>query len=206
MVSRLHGALDNHVLEQNLLVCSYYSMTCNAAASEAGNQWSRRRWRICEVLGLDISALWQMSDEAPDFFTLTHYYTAQDLPQLPAQTKAHEAFPWFQKQLVAGQVVSISSLDEMPAEAAPDREACRQFGVKSNLTIPLSVGGGKPVGAWGLAVHAAMAGKTGLVIGLLHDEFIHVPIELLAGRRRSVDPAGPVWRGTLAATGQQKEL
>ncbi len=56
------------------------------------------------------------------------------------------------------------------------------------------------------AVHAAMAGKTGLVIGFLHDEFIHVPIELLASRRKSIDPAGPVWRGTLAATGQPEQL
>jgi 6-phosphofructokinase 1 len=52
------------------------------------------------------------------------------------------------------------------------------------------------------AVHAAMAGKTGLVIGFLHDQFIHVPIELLASRKKSIDPAGPVWSGTLAATGQ----
>jgi len=56
------------------------------------------------------------------------------------------------------------------------------------------------------AVHAAMAGKTGLVIGFLHEEFIHVPIELLAGSRKSVDPAGPVWRATLAATGQPQPL
>jgi 6-phosphofructokinase 1 len=56
------------------------------------------------------------------------------------------------------------------------------------------------------AVHAAMAGKTGLVIGFLHDEFIHVPIELLASRQKSIDPAGPVWRGTLAATGQPEHL
>jgi len=56
------------------------------------------------------------------------------------------------------------------------------------------------------AVHAAMAGKTGLVIGFLHDEFIHVPIELLASRRKSIDPAGPIWRGTLAATGQPERL
>ena len=34
------------------------------------------------------------------------------------------------------------------------------------------------------AVHAAMAGKTGLVIGYLHDRFIHVPIELLASRKK----------------------
>src|SRR5512138_512340 len=52
------------------------------------------------------------------------------------------------------------------------------------------------------AVHAAMAGKTGLVIGLLHDEFIHIPIELLAERRKAIDPSGPVWAGVLAATGQ----
>ncbi|MGB7768211.1 MAG: ATP-dependent 6-phosphofructokinase [Verrucomicrobiia bacterium] len=56
------------------------------------------------------------------------------------------------------------------------------------------------------AVHAAMAGKTGLVIGFLHDEFIHVPIELLARRKKSIDPTGPIWRGTLAATGQSEHL
>ncbi len=56
------------------------------------------------------------------------------------------------------------------------------------------------------AVHAAMSGKTGLVIGFLHDEFIHVPIELLASRKKSIDPAGPIWRGTLAATGQPERL
>ena len=36
-----------------------------------------------------------------------------------------------------------------------------------------------------------MAGKTGLAIAFLHDEFIHVPVELLASRRKSVDPARP---------------
>lgn len=56
------------------------------------------------------------------------------------------------------------------------------------------------------AVHAAMAGKTGLVIGFLHDEFIHIPVELLADRRKSVDPTGPVWAGALAATGQPERL
>jgi len=56
------------------------------------------------------------------------------------------------------------------------------------------------------AVHAAMAGKTGVVIGFLHDEFIHIPIELLASRRKSIDPTGPVWAGVLAATGQPKRL
>ncbi len=52
------------------------------------------------------------------------------------------------------------------------------------------------------AAHAAMAGKTGLVIGLLHDRFIHVPIELLASQKKRVDPNGPEWHAVLACTGQ----
>jgi 6-phosphofructokinase 1 len=57
-----------------------------------------------------------------------------------------------------------------------------------------------------LAVHAAMAGKTGLVIGHLHDNFIHVPIELLAGREKRLDPSGFAWRAVLAATGQPERF
>ncbi len=52
------------------------------------------------------------------------------------------------------------------------------------------------------AAHAAMAGKTGLVIGYLHDRFIHVPIELLAKEPKRLDPEGPAWSAVLAATGQ----
>jgi len=52
------------------------------------------------------------------------------------------------------------------------------------------------------AVHAAMAGKTDLIVGLLHDTFIHVPIEMLATQKKQIDPDGPAWRAVLACTGQ----
>jgi 6-phosphofructokinase 1 len=52
------------------------------------------------------------------------------------------------------------------------------------------------------AVHAAMAGKTGIVIGLLHDLFIHIPIEMLALEKKQIDPNGTWWNAVLAATGQ----
>jgi len=52
------------------------------------------------------------------------------------------------------------------------------------------------------AAHAAMAGKTGLVIGLLHDCFIHVPIDLLPTQQKRLDPSGQAWSAVLAATGQ----
>jgi len=52
------------------------------------------------------------------------------------------------------------------------------------------------------AAHAAMAGKTGLVIGLMHDRFIHVPIELLATQKKRLNPDSPVWNAVLSATRQ----
>jgi 6-phosphofructokinase 1 len=52
------------------------------------------------------------------------------------------------------------------------------------------------------AVHAAMAGKTGLVIGQHHGVFTHVPISLLAGQKKQLDLNSPAWLGVLASTGQ----
>lgn len=56
------------------------------------------------------------------------------------------------------------------------------------------------------AAHAAMAGKTGLVIGFLHNQFIHVPIDLITSRKKSMDPEGFQWHAVLAATGQQSRF
>ncbi len=56
------------------------------------------------------------------------------------------------------------------------------------------------------AAHAAMAGKTGLVIGYLHNRFIHVPIELLASRKKRLEPDGFAWSAVLAATGQPERF
>lgn len=56
------------------------------------------------------------------------------------------------------------------------------------------------------AVHAAMAGKTGMMIGLLNGSFVHVPWTLSVGRRRYVDEEGDLWAAVLAATGQPKRF
>jgi 6-phosphofructokinase 1 len=47
-----------------------------------------------------------------------------------------------------------------------------------------------------------MAGKTDLLIGNWNNHFVHVPMKLLAGKRKHVDPRGMLWRSALEATGQ----
>jgi len=52
------------------------------------------------------------------------------------------------------------------------------------------------------AVHAAMAGKTDLLVGHVSGSFVHVPIPMAVGRKRQVRVEGELWNCVLAATGQ----
>jgi 6-phosphofructokinase 1 len=52
------------------------------------------------------------------------------------------------------------------------------------------------------AVHAAMAGKTGLVVSYLHGHFVHVPIGVIAQASKRLDLDGELWRAVRACTGQ----
>lgn len=52
------------------------------------------------------------------------------------------------------------------------------------------------------AVHAAMAGKSGLVIGYVHERFVHVPATLATESRKRVQQNGALWSAVLASTGQ----
>jgi formate hydrogenlyase transcriptional activator len=106
--------------------------------------------RVCEHLNLDLSAVWQAPMQEQDCVKLTHLYGREAAPLTPEPMDAREHFPWIWRQIRAGKIVKLSSLEELPEEAALDRESCRQFGVKSNLTIPLSVGGQQPIGVLGL--------------------------------------------------------
>jgi 6-phosphofructokinase 1 len=52
------------------------------------------------------------------------------------------------------------------------------------------------------AVHAALAGKTGLMVSKWDNHFVHVPVDLAIKNRKSVDPEGSLWRSVREATGQ----
>lgn len=52
------------------------------------------------------------------------------------------------------------------------------------------------------AVHAAMAGRTDMVVGTWNGQLIHVPIPLAVQKRKLIDPAGALWREVIESTGQ----
>jgi 6-phosphofructokinase 1 len=56
------------------------------------------------------------------------------------------------------------------------------------------------------AVHAAMTGRTDMVVGFWNHQFTHVPIGLTVSARKRIDPEGTLWSSVLASTGQPRNL
>ena len=52
------------------------------------------------------------------------------------------------------------------------------------------------------AVHAGMAGKTGMLVGLVNDAYVHLPFRAVAAQRKNIDPRGNIWMLVLESTGQ----
>jgi 6-phosphofructokinase 1 len=55
------------------------------------------------------------------------------------------------------------------------------------------------------AVHAAMAGRTGMLVGYWHGKMTHVPFSAITGRQ-TINPAGELWFNVLETTGQPSQL
>ena len=101
--------------------------------------------RICECLGLDLSALWQWTDETPRFLTVTHFHGPPEGPSRPEGIDSREAFPWALQKMLHGKTLAYST-EAMPPEASRDQESRQYFGIKSSVNIPLSTGGGPIIG------------------------------------------------------------
>jgi len=121
----------------------------NVPAEQLDDEIEDAQRRVGECLGVEASSLWQMSAETPSVIRLTHVHRRLGGPPLPERVNARGYFPWCYRQIVdlKAKVIAVSSLEELPTEAARDRETWHQLGVKSALVIVLSVGGGTPVGA-----------------------------------------------------------
>ena len=135
-------------LEFETLISDLSSRFINLRAGEVDGAIEHALRGVCEILGIDLAVLWQWSATAPDVIAPTHAYPALE-GLLPPEPLHEEQYPWIRQEILAGRVVAFSSLEQFPAEAAVDREYCRHYGVRSHLSLPLSVGGEPPVGLIG---------------------------------------------------------
>ena len=130
------------------LLADLSSRFINVAPDAVGREIDAVQRRVCELLDVDLSALWE--GNAAEGLTLTHFYSAQEgLLRPMVGMRACEWFPWLEHEMLANRDVVAATLDYLPDAAAIDRDNLATFGVQSNVTVPLSVGGAEPVGALG---------------------------------------------------------
>lgn len=138
---KLHTQLEERLSFETLLT-NLSARFVNVPAEQVDAEILDAQRRICDCLGLEASALWQNQVENSNVHVLTHLFRPSGGPPAPDRMDAQEYFPWCRQQLLAGNMIIVSSLEKLPPEAARDVESWKYFGAKTSLTFPLSAGGG----------------------------------------------------------------
>jgi signal transduction histidine kinase len=100
------------------------------------------RWleRIVLALGLDRSTIAEINP-SDGWATFSHGWAREPDQIIGKSLDANAMMPWTKRKMLAGETVVMASLDALPEEAAVDRESMRIHGPKSNVMIPIRVGG-----------------------------------------------------------------
>jgi len=134
-------------LQFETLLADLSSRFVNVPPDQVDREIAEAQSSICECLGIDHSALWQASPDDPKELFITHLHRSRDLAPPPNRAIATEMFPWALGKIGMKQIVCISAMASLPAEAARDRETWLYYGIKSALVFPLSAGGGPVFGS-----------------------------------------------------------
>jgi len=95
--------------------------------------------RIAETLDIDRCSVAQFADER-NKLRVTHAYAVPGVTPMP-DLILNEQQPWYTQKLFKCEPVVMTSIEELPEEAAVEKEHCLQQGIKSSALIPLVVGG-----------------------------------------------------------------
>ena len=97
--------------------------------------------KVVELLRLDRTSLWQWNEDKKEF-SLTHTWAAPGILPFPRNSRySHRDYPWVTQQLLGGETVQFSNLNELPDEASVDKKSLQITGPKANVTVPLFAGG-----------------------------------------------------------------
>ena len=132
-------------LEFETLIADLSSRFINLPPAQVDPEIEDALRRVCELLDIDLAVLWQWSGKDRHVLAPTHMHPQR--ADGPGAVAVQDEYPWTVAQMLAGRPIVCASLDQLPAEAAVDRESASHAGIKSNLTLPLAVGGEPPVGA-----------------------------------------------------------
>jgi signal transduction histidine kinase len=107
---------------------------------DAGLEIERAQRRLCDLLGFDRSTLWHL-DESDGAMRLLRLVQPSEIPPPERGADAAADFPFTAARILSGHAVILSSLEELPPQAARDLASFRRYGTKSTAVLPLRAGG-----------------------------------------------------------------
>ncbi len=134
--------LSTSDLEFERLVTEISAGLIRVTVDEIDNEVERWLGRVVLAMGIERSTIVQVDLDDGAIYT-THQCGRAGVPTPERGRKVDDtgSYPWLTRKVIAGEVAVIFRLNDLPAEASRDRESFRRDGNKSNLTIPLRVGG-----------------------------------------------------------------
>jgi PAS domain S-box-containing protein len=134
-------ALDERLCFETL-VTELSAAFANLSPNEVDREIDKWLQTLVEFLGVDRASFFQFGEDWTTLYR-SHSYTVpgiEPLPRPPIDLK--NQFPWIADQLRQGVTVKWSRIpDDMPEEAAKEKEFVARLGVKSSLNIPVVMGG-----------------------------------------------------------------
>ncbi len=125
-------------LDFEILISEISSSLVHPGPDEIDSIINASLQKILEFVQIDRAALWQ--EEEPDSrrFHLTHLKIRPGCGPQQRPSLTTDSFPWMMKQLLSGRETKYSRIDDLPEEAAIDKETLRGFGQKySAMAFPL---------------------------------------------------------------------
>src|SRR5262245_34423410 len=139
------GACVTEPLQYEALLSDLAAGFINLEPEQVDQAIEDCRRRIVEALGVDRSTLFQLSGGD---LVATHSWAVSGQERVPTMW-ARTDLPWAVEQIMTGKSIVFSRLDDLPVEAAIDKELIKRLGPKSNASMPL-IAGGKIIGALAL--------------------------------------------------------
>jgi PAS domain S-box-containing protein len=110
----------------------------NLPAEQIEREIEQGLGRVVEFLGVDRGGVYIFSGDRTRI-SRKYFWGMGGIPE-SAPILEDQKFPWLSEKLRKGEILVIPRVDDLPEEAARDRETLKKFGNRSSLAIPLTVG------------------------------------------------------------------
>lgn len=136
-IERSNDSLEEHLPFERLL-SRLSTKFINLPANKVSKEIEHALQIIVELLGIDRSSLYQYRENDRSLHC-THSWAREKDGKVRKKLSGKD-YPWIAEKIRKGQIFSFSSIDELPAEAAFDKQSIlEKLDLKSALVIPLMV-------------------------------------------------------------------